>query len=70
MHISLSQHSKRQVNKLVVAFLFIYTILHVLTVLGVCVQAQRARSLGAIVYCVGVKDFNQTQVQSTTHNLN
>ncbi|KAI4877626.1 hypothetical protein NFI96_022981 [Prochilodus magdalenae] len=26
------------------------------------VQAQRARSLGAIVYCVGVKDFNQTQL--------
>uniref|UniRef100_A0A671PZC9 Anthrax toxin receptor 1 n=1 Tax=Sinocyclocheilus anshuiensis TaxID=1608454 RepID=A0A671PZC9_9TELE len=25
-------------------------------------EAQRARSLGAIVYCVGVKDFNQTQV--------
>ena len=27
-------------------------------------QAQRARSMGAIVYCVGVKDFNQTQVGS------
>uniref|UniRef100_A0A8C2FKR0 ANTXR cell adhesion molecule 1d n=1 Tax=Cyprinus carpio TaxID=7962 RepID=A0A8C2FKR0_CYPCA len=25
-------------------------------------EAQRARSLGAIIYCVGVKDFNQTQV--------
>ncbi|XP_015233146.1 PREDICTED: anthrax toxin receptor 1-like [Cyprinodon variegatus] len=25
-------------------------------------EAQRARSLGAIVYCVGVKDFNQTQL--------
>lgn len=25
-------------------------------------QAERARSLGAIVYCVGVKDFNETQV--------
>ena len=27
-----------------------------------CLQAERARSLGAIVYCVGVKEFNQTQV--------
>lgn len=26
-------------------------------------QAQRARSMGAIVYCVGVKEFNQTQVR-------
>lgn len=25
-------------------------------------QAERARSMGAIVYCVGVKEFNQTQV--------
>ncbi|TSK22779.1 Anthrax toxin receptor 1 [Bagarius yarrelli] len=25
-------------------------------------KAQRARSFGAIVYCVGVKDFNQTQL--------
>ena len=25
-------------------------------------QAEEARSLGAIVYCVGVKDFNETQV--------
>ncbi|XP_034464566.1 anthrax toxin receptor 1 [Hippoglossus hippoglossus] len=25
-------------------------------------EAQRARSLGAIVYCVGVKEFNQTQL--------
>lgn len=25
-------------------------------------QAEKARSLGAIVYCVGVKDFNETQV--------
>lgn len=25
-------------------------------------QAARARGLGAIVYCVGVKDFNETQV--------
>ena len=25
-------------------------------------QAERARSLGAIVYCVGVKEFNETQV--------
>lgn len=25
-------------------------------------QAARARALGAIVYCVGVKDFNETQV--------
>ncbi|KAI2657901.1 Anthrax toxin receptor 2 [Labeo rohita] len=30
--------------------------------LSIYVQAQRARSLGAIVYCVGVKDFNQTQI--------
>lgn len=29
-------------------------------------QAQRARSMGAIVYCVGVKEFNQTQVASST----
>lgn len=27
-------------------------------------QAETARSLGAIVYCVGVKDFNETQVNS------
>lgn len=26
-------------------------------------QAARARALGAIVYCVGVKDFNETQVK-------
>lgn len=39
-------------------------------VVCVCVQAQRARSLGAIVYCVGVKDFNQTQVLSTKLYLN
>lgn len=26
-------------------------------------QAEKARSLGAIVYCVGVKDFNETQVK-------
>lgn len=25
-------------------------------------QAETARNLGAIVYCVGVKDFNETQV--------
>lgn len=25
-------------------------------------QANRSRDLGAIVYCVGVKDFNETQV--------
>lgn len=29
-------------------------------------QAERARSLGAIVYCVGVKDFNETQVAIST----
>lgn len=28
-------------------------------------QAEKARSLGAIVYCVGVKDFNETQVKSS-----
>lgn len=28
-------------------------------------QAERARTLGAIVYCVGVKDFNETQVKPT-----
>lgn len=27
-------------------------------------QANRSRDLGAIVYCVGVKDFNETQVWS------
>ncbi|XP_051503363.1 anthrax toxin receptor 1-like [Myxocyprinus asiaticus] len=27
-------------------------------------EVQRARSVGAIVYCVGVKDFNQTQLAS------
>jgi hypothetical protein len=27
-------------------------------------QANRSRDLGAIVYCVGVKDFNETQVRS------
>jgi len=25
-------------------------------------QANRSRDLGATVYCVGVKDFNETQV--------
>ena len=32
--------------------------------LSVCLmsQAGRARQLGATVYCVGVKDFNETQV--------
>ena len=28
-------------------------------------QAERARSMGAIVYCVGVKEFNETQVWKT-----
>lgn len=27
-------------------------------------QASRARQLGATVYCVGVKDFNETQVNA------
>lgn len=26
-------------------------------------QANRSRDLGATVYCVGVKDFNETQVK-------
>ena len=34
-------------------------------VLVVC-QASRARQLGATVYCVGVKDFNETQVNPST----
>jgi hypothetical protein len=32
-------------------------------------QASRARQLGATVYCVGVKDFNETQVNPSTHHL-
>uniref|UniRef100_A0A672Q3F1 Anthrax toxin receptor 1-like n=1 Tax=Sinocyclocheilus grahami TaxID=75366 RepID=A0A672Q3F1_SINGR len=32
-------------------------------------QAQRARSLGAIVYCVGVKDFNQTQLATIADTI-
>ena len=37
----------------------------------VCVvlQARRARSLGAIVYCVGVKEFNETQVGPWSRSL-
>lgn len=34
-----------------------------LLLLFVLSQAARARALGAIVYCVGVKDFNETQVK-------
>lgn len=29
---------------------------------GLFFQAGRARQLGATVYCVGLKDFNETQV--------
>ncbi|CDQ66767.1 unnamed protein product [Oncorhynchus mykiss] len=34
-------------------------------------EAERSRSLGAMVYCVGVKDFNETQarVYNTTHSI-
>uniref|UniRef100_A0A672RIE7 Anthrax toxin receptor 1 n=1 Tax=Sinocyclocheilus grahami TaxID=75366 RepID=A0A672RIE7_SINGR len=32
-------------------------------------EAQRARSLGAIVYCVGVKDFNQTQLATIADTI-
>uniref|UniRef100_A0A1A8K706 Anthrax toxin receptor 1 n=1 Tax=Nothobranchius kuhntae TaxID=321403 RepID=A0A1A8K706_NOTKU len=32
-------------------------------------EAQRARSLGAIVYCVGVKDFNQTQLATIADSM-
>ncbi|XP_051507900.1 anthrax toxin receptor 1-like isoform X3 [Myxocyprinus asiaticus] len=32
-------------------------------------QAQRARSMGAIVYCVGVKDFNQTQLATIADTI-
>ncbi|MEQ2166760.1 Anthrax toxin receptor 1 [Goodea atripinnis] len=32
-------------------------------------QAQIARSLGAIVYCVGVKDFNQTQLATIADTM-
>uniref|UniRef100_A0A3P9QB25 Anthrax toxin receptor 1-like n=1 Tax=Poecilia reticulata TaxID=8081 RepID=A0A3P9QB25_POERE len=32
-------------------------------------EAQRARSLGAIVYCVGVKDFNQTQLATIADTM-
>uniref|UniRef100_A0A672G1B1 Anthrax toxin receptor 1-like n=1 Tax=Salarias fasciatus TaxID=181472 RepID=A0A672G1B1_SALFA len=34
----------------------------IITIFFVFLQAQRARSMGAIVYCVGVKEFNQTQL--------
>lgn len=33
-------------------------------------QAEKARSLGAIVYCVGVKDFNETQVKTSAGPTN
>uniref|UniRef100_A0A8C1S6S0 ANTXR cell adhesion molecule 1d n=1 Tax=Cyprinus carpio TaxID=7962 RepID=A0A8C1S6S0_CYPCA len=32
-------------------------------------EAQRARSLGAIVYCVGVKDFSQTQLATIADTI-
>uniref|UniRef100_A0A3Q3JUH0 Anthrax toxin receptor 1 n=1 Tax=Monopterus albus TaxID=43700 RepID=A0A3Q3JUH0_MONAL len=32
-------------------------------------EAQRARSMGAIVYCVGVKEFNQTQLATIADTL-
>ncbi|XP_056385083.1 anthrax toxin receptor 1-like isoform X1 [Hyla sarda] len=32
-------------------------------------EADRARSLGAIVYCVGVKDFNETQLSTIADSL-
>ncbi|XP_042625074.1 anthrax toxin receptor 1-like isoform X1 [Cyprinus carpio] len=32
-------------------------------------EAQRARSLGAIIYCVGVKDFNQTQLATIADTI-
>ncbi|XP_026867917.2 anthrax toxin receptor 1 isoform X2 [Electrophorus electricus] len=32
-------------------------------------EAARARSLGAIVYCVGVKDFNQTQLATIADTI-
>ncbi|XP_072534095.1 anthrax toxin receptor 1 isoform X1 [Salminus brasiliensis] len=32
-------------------------------------EARRARSLGAIVYCVGVKDFNQTQLATIADTI-
>uniref|UniRef100_A0A3Q1HMF8 ANTXR cell adhesion molecule 1c n=1 Tax=Anabas testudineus TaxID=64144 RepID=A0A3Q1HMF8_ANATE len=32
-------------------------------------QAERARSLGAIVYCVGVKDFNETQLATIADTI-
>ncbi|KAK5616045.1 Anthrax toxin receptor 1 [Crenichthys baileyi] len=32
-------------------------------------EAQKARSLGAIVYCVGVKDFNQTQLATIADTM-
>lgn len=34
----------------------------------VYIQASRARQLGATVYCVGVKDFNETQVTQASTN--
>ncbi|CAL9702342.1 unnamed protein product [Knipowitschia caucasica] len=32
-------------------------------------EAKRARSLGAIVYCVGVKDFNETQLATIADTI-
>ncbi|TKS85554.1 Anthrax toxin receptor 1 [Collichthys lucidus] len=32
-------------------------------------EAQRARSMGAIVYCVGVKEFNQTQLATIADTI-
>nr|XP_061794158.1 anthrax toxin receptor 1-like [Nerophis lumbriciformis] len=32
-------------------------------------EAQRARSMGAIVYCVGVKEFNQTQLATIADTM-
>lgn len=37
-----------------------------MTFVLLCTQAGRARQLGATVYCVGVKDFNETQVSQPT----
>uniref|UniRef100_A0A8B9IYV0 Anthrax toxin receptor 1 n=1 Tax=Amazona collaria TaxID=241587 RepID=A0A8B9IYV0_9PSIT len=33
-------------------------------------EANRARSFGAIVYCVGVKDFNETQLSTIADSIN
>lgn len=42
--------------------IYLFSLILLSTYFCVACQANRSRSLGASVYCVGVKDFNETQV--------